>query len=83
MGLIFTVQPRIAEDDDTFEGYYIPKGTAIWANTFAMSQDPKVYPQPETFRPERFLTAEGQFTRRNELPVFGYGRRYVCMSMIK
>lgn len=40
-----------------------------------MSQDISVYPEPERFLPERHLREDGSFTKRNELPTWGFGSR--------
>ncbi|ETW82095.1 hypothetical protein HETIRDRAFT_475560 [Heterobasidion irregulare TC 32-1] len=63
-------------EDDVYDGYFIPKGTMVMPNTWAMLHDPEAYPDPEAFRPERFLTASGA-VREDPLLVsaFGYGRR--------
>ena len=45
-----------------------------------MARDPKHYPDPDTFMPERFLTADGRPNEDILHPreyVFGFGRRYV------
>ncbi|KAI0816964.1 cytochrome P450 [Trametes gibbosa] len=47
--------PRRSVDDDEFRGYFIPKGSVIIPNQWAMSRDPVQYPDPERFYPERFL----------------------------
>jgi len=51
------------------------KGSTVIPNVWAMSRDMENYgPDPETFRPERFLEAK----RRDPfLYVFGFGRR-IC-----
>lgn len=68
----------------TFRQYFIPKGTAIIANTFGMHHDPAIYENPEQFIPERFLNntntmlacANGKVENRDHF-VFGWGRR-IC-----
>ncbi|KAI0056403.1 cytochrome P450 [Artomyces pyxidatus] len=43
-----------------------------------MLHDPDVYPDPEVFRPERFLTEDGQVKDDPALSaVFGFGKR-IC-----
>ena len=72
--------PRNVKEDIEFGGYKIPKNTRILPNRWWVHQDPNVWGDPEIFRPERFLDADG-----NLLPVehklqqawlfFGVGRR--------
>jgi cytochrome P450 len=40
---------------DTYRGKYIPKGATVIANVYAIHTNPAYYPEPEKFRPERFL----------------------------
>ena len=41
-----------------------------------MSRDPEVYPSPELFQPERFLSEDRKTVDRSrEFPTFGFGRR--------
>jgi len=69
--------PHASTEDDVYEGYFIPKGSIVTANTWAMSRDPRRYPDPEVFRPERFLTSEGELNDDDVRFTFGWGRR-VC-----
>ncbi|KAJ6101032.1 hypothetical protein N7499_000662 [Penicillium canescens] len=63
--------------DDTCEGYRIPKGSSVIANIWAFTHDPLVYNDPMAFKPERFLDApDGSSPERDpHMLVFGYGRR--------
>ena len=40
-------------EDDELHGYFIPKGTIVIPNIFAMNHDPEIFPDPDVFRPER------------------------------
>ena len=59
----FRWRPNIAEigaptsltQDDEYEGYKFPKGTVFVWNAWAIALDPREYPDPERFYPERFL----------------------------
>jgi cytochrome P450 len=42
-----------------------------------MLHDPKVYHDPATFNPERFMGAPEQIEQNPEDIVFGFGRRFV------
>jgi len=67
--------PRSVTIDDEYKGMLIPKGSAIMANTWAMSRNMEDYgPDPDVFRPERFLEKE---LRHPAQFVFGFGRR-IC-----
>ena len=71
LGLIHAVG-----DDTELAPYFLRKGTHIMINTFAIHSDPKLFPEPETFKPERFLSADGKkFIRDDNLIGFGYGKR--------
>ena len=66
--------------------YTIPKDTEIWVNLWAMHHDEKLWDEPFTFKPERFLDSNGQLVpadhpnRRNVMP-FGAGHR-VCVGEV-
>ncbi|KAH6892392.1 cytochrome P450 [Thelonectria olida] len=74
--------PHTSTADDEFEGYFIPKGSMLFANVWYFTHDPEVYDEPMAFMPERFLETEG----REPAPdphqfVFGFGRR-ICPGRI-
>jgi cytochrome P450 len=67
--------PHATDEEDVCRGYRIPKGSLITPAIAWFSKDPEVYPEPDRFRPERFL---GTNPEPNPTAfVFGYGRR-VC-----
>lgn len=42
--------------DDVYNGYFLPKGTILFANAWSIHQDRAEYERPEEFMPERFMT---------------------------
>ena len=73
----------------TQEGFVIPAGTAIVGNHWSIYRDPARFPEPDIFKPERWLeprrseTAPWQPTSDKALrssPGFGYGRRIVRLE---
>ncbi|CAG8909736.1 unnamed protein product [Penicillium egyptiacum] len=42
-------------DDDWYDGYFIPKGSVVILNWWAIHRNPDLYPDPEKFQPERYL----------------------------
>ncbi|KAF8990312.1 cytochrome P450 [Cyathus striatus] len=69
--------PRYTTADDVYNGYYIPKGTIVIPNMWAMVHDESIYPDPNKFKPERFFKENSQLNDDiSELP-FGFGRR-IC-----
>ncbi|TFK92043.1 cytochrome P450 [Polyporus arcularius HHB13444] len=67
--------------DDEYNGYFLPEGTLIFYNVWAMMHDPRTYPNPDVFEPERYLK-NGVLNPDAPNPedvVFGYGRR-ICLG---
>ncbi|KAK6334214.1 hypothetical protein TWF696_002715 [Orbilia brochopaga] len=71
--------PHTSNEEDEFHGYRIPKGSIILPSIAWFARDPKMYSEPEQFKPERFLGKDG--IREEEMDpqkfTFGFGRR-VC-----
>nr|BAL05123.1 cytochrome P450 [Phanerodontia chrysosporium] len=63
--------------DDEYRGYHIPAGTIVMINAWAILRDESVYPDPDVFRPERYLDSDGRLRTDMPYPVegFGAGRR--------
>ncbi|KAF8637703.1 hypothetical protein AX16_010778 [Volvariella volvacea WC 439] len=69
--------PHATTEDDVYEGYWIPKGTIVMGNAWAMTHDETIYPEPDRFMPERFLDASGNLNNDDRILSFGFGRR-IC-----
>lgn len=68
--------PHRALTDSEFRGYLIKKNTLIQPNLYYIHYDPRIWGDPENFRPERFLSADGKKYVRNEnVQAFQIGRR--------
>ncbi|TFK67279.1 cytochrome P450 [Pluteus cervinus] len=78
--------PRRSQQDDYYNGHFIPKGTLVLVNTWGIHHDPNIFPDPHEFRPERFLDPTGTIdvdipgTRNQGHAAFGFGRR-LCVGM--
>ncbi|ELU03083.1 hypothetical protein CAPTEDRAFT_221064 [Capitella teleta] len=59
------------------DGTFIPKGTSVLLNLWALSRDPKVWNEPYTFNPNRFLKPDGSFdgSKVENMMPFGAGMR--------
>ncbi|KAH0430802.1 cytochrome P450 [Colletotrichum camelliae] len=66
--------------------YTVPKGAMIIPSCYPALHDPEVYPRPDHFDPDRWITGDAESKTKNWL-VFGSGahdclaRRYVPLSM--
>ncbi|GKZ48832.1 hypothetical protein AbraIFM66951_001073 [Aspergillus brasiliensis] len=77
--------PHMLIQDDMYEGYFLPKGTIVFANTWAIHMDESEYEEPSRFNPDRFQGNKfGCKVNRNDADdhrratyAFGAGRR-VC-----
>jgi cytochrome P450 len=72
-------QLHMLTQDDEYQGYFIPKDCIVMISWWAIHFDPKRYPDPYKFKPERFLnhklsaaeyTAMADVSQRDH---FGYG----------
>ncbi|EED83855.1 predicted protein [Postia placenta Mad-698-R] len=70
--------PHHLMEDDVYNGMYIPKGPLVYGNVWNMVRNPTLFPDPDTFVPERYLAPADEATMRRRDPrnyVFGFGRR--------
>ncbi|XP_042143749.1 cytochrome P450 2C15-like [Ixodes scapularis] len=73
--------PRGAEEDTEIDGYFIPKGTVVIGNIWAVHMDRNLWKKPEEFDPTRFLDQTGTkiLPKPDYLIAFSVGKR-MCPS---
>nr|WET52754.1 cytochrome P450 76S80 [Callicarpa americana] len=70
--------PRKAEANVEVNGYMVPKGAQILVNVWAIGRDSRIWTNPDSFEPQRFLDSTIDFRGQDfELITFGSGRR-IC-----
>ncbi|KAK5215866.1 hypothetical protein LTR72_011118 [Exophiala xenobiotica] len=71
--------------DDVYDGFFFPAGSNVHADQWAIHRDPDMYPDPETFDPNRWLSSEystfreplDKYPNLQSFSAFGFGRR-IC-----
>jgi cytochrome P450 len=66
---------RRAVSDQEIGGYVIPAGAAVLMPTFVTNRDPRIYPDPLRFDPDRFRGAAAAARPDWAYPLFGAGTR--------
>jgi cytochrome P450 len=79
------MQARVAQADTGIAGHPVPKGGRILLSSFVTNRMPERYPQPDSFRPERWASIN---PTAFEYPVFSAGPRncpgyLLGMAMVK
>lgn len=70
--------PHANTKDVEYNGYFFPAGTNFTGNMWAIHRNPRDFPEPDVFRPERFLNGlEKPYPNARGSNPFGWGRR-VC-----
>ncbi|KAE8336194.1 hypothetical protein BDV24DRAFT_142415 [Aspergillus arachidicola] len=73
--------PRISPTPLAYKDYIIPPGTPVSQSIYFMHMDPTVFPNPDSFNPERWLEASSKGERLTKFLVpFSKGSR-ICLGM--
>ena len=67
---------RTVRHEYSIQGWEIPAGVTLAGSILSLHRDPSVYPDPDAFRPERFLD---KGLPPHEFAAFGGGHRY-CLG---
>lgn len=68
--------PHANTIDVEYKGYHFPAGTNVTGNKWAIHRNPRDFPEPDVFRPERFLNGlENPYPNSKGSNPFGWGRR--------
>jgi cytochrome P450 len=70
---------REAVTEDVIDGYRIPPNTLIFLTPFVTHRDPRYWPDPETFDPDRFTPDQAASRPRHFYYPFGEGP-HVCIG---
>lgn len=77
--------PHMVTKDDIYEGFFIPAETVVHANQWAIHRESALYPDPETYNPQRWLDPDfptyreplSEYPNLHNYSSFGFGRR-IC-----
>lgn len=69
------INARVTQEDVVIANYRIPKGTIIMLNNYTMSRDERIFSDPDSFLPDRWLRAEVATWHPFSAIPFGYGVR--------
>jgi len=66
---------RRVTEDDYYNGYWIPAGSTVFGNNWAMTRDESMYKDGDRFFPERFEGIGAEKILDPRTFIFGFGRR--------
>ena len=69
------IMARLAAQDDVIDGYQIKKGDVVVMSPYAVQRLGRLWPEPEKFDPDRFLTENMKQMHRYAYFPFGGGAR--------
>ncbi|KAJ4290041.1 hypothetical protein N0V88_006844 [Collariella sp. IMI 366227] len=75
--------PHAVEQNDIYDGFFVPGGSTVHALEWGITRDPEKYPDPEAFNPARWVDPEypsyrdpiERYPNLGGFSQFGFGRR--------
>uniref|UniRef100_A0A8C6UST0 Cytochrome P450, family 1, subfamily B, polypeptide 1 n=1 Tax=Neogobius melanostomus TaxID=47308 RepID=A0A8C6UST0_9GOBI len=69
--------PHATTTDTSIRGHALPKNTVVFINQWSINHDPKLWRDPDTFDPLRFLMADGALNKdlTSSVLIFSLGKR--------
>lgn len=62
-------------------GKFIPKGTEVGISPWVVHYDPELFPQPERFQPERWLSPDADLVARRKRSIFAFSAgSHTCLG---
>lgn len=69
------IVPHVATLDTAISGFAVDKGTVIFINNYELNLGEQYWEDASSFRPERFVTAEGGIVKPSHFIPFSTGKR--------
>lgn len=69
--------PRsVPKGGKTIDGYFIPEGSIVSCQAYSVNRhNSSIFPEPDSYNPERWLAAKGDAERRRHMFAFSHGGR--------
>lgn len=80
--LMYFIYSNRNKEECKILGYTIPKSSFIVSNLYNVLHDPNTWNDPDTFRPERFLTPDGTVEKPEYFIPFSLGISYMKTTNI-
>ena len=71
----------VPQGGKVMNGYFLPEGTTVGAQAYSLHRNEQVYPEPEEYRPERWLNVdkETELQMQRQFWAFASGAR-MCIG---
>ncbi len=67
--------PHYVQGDIEVDKFVIPKGTLVMPNLHRVTRNPVAFPNPNDFKPDRFLNSDGKYVKNDFNIAFGIGEK--------